>query len=200
MPFTQLVNGVLQLRRGKEIVSDLFSTLGSRRETRITATLGYLIAKAPNAFGPIFLGRQSVIEEVLIEDSEESNRYDVVIRTPRRLVVVEAKSGYEQTLSQIKRYVRKLIRREPDKRVTLYLLDKGSDPLQRDIRDFRQTFSRCKVRSKTWTKVAQEIEKACRSRRLERLVPEATIIGRELVHHLKETQMAESQSKEIYIR
>ena len=193
-------SNTVPLYRGREIVNDLFSALGGLRETRLTAALGYLLARAPSDFGPLFLDRQSKIDEIQIEETEKSNRYDLVIRTPRKLVVVEAKVGYLQAPAQVIRYIRKLRHSNPEKALTLYLLDKGSDPLQTELKDLKRTFPRCTVKQVTWDAVARFVEKGCQSKKLQKDRPEVVMVGKELVAHLRETQMAQSQIKEIYIR
>lgn len=181
-------------------MSNFFSALGDLRETRVTAALGYLVAKAPSSFAPMFLGGRSQIDKVLIEESEKHNRYDLVIRTPRKLVVIEAKVGFLQAPSQMRRYIRKLLRAEPDRKATLFLLDKGSDPLQTEIKDLKRQFPRCSVKQRTWSEIARVVERGCQSKKLQKELPEAVAVGRELVNHLRETQMAQAQTKEIYIR
>jgi len=194
------LKGEIALRRGTEVVSDLFSVLGDLRETRLTAAIAYLISKAPSIFGPLFLDRRTSINEIRIEESKDSRRYDIVIRTPRKLVVVEAKVGYMQAPAQVRRYIRGLIRNEAEKKIVLYLLDRGGERLQTEIDEIRQKFPKCKVTAKTWTEVARTIERGCRSKKLQKAHPEVIVIGHELIKHLKENQMAASQTKEVYIR
>lgn len=198
--FPARLNGGVSLRRGIEDVSDLFSALCELRETRLTAVLGYLIAKAPNTFGPLFLNRRISIKEVRIEESADSRRFDLVIWTPRKLVVVEAKIGYMQAPSQVRRYIRGLIKTERAKQIVLYLLDKGAEKLQTEIKRIQREFPGCKVLPKTWTDVARAIETGCRSKKLQKAHPEVIVIGQELIKHLKENQMVGSQAKEVYIR
>lgn len=194
------LDSTVPLRRGREEVFNLFSALGDLRETRLTAALGFLLAKAPSVFAPLFLDRQSKIDEIQIEETEKSNRYDLVIRTPRNLVVVEAKVGYLQAPVQVIRYIRKLRRSNPERALTLFLLDRGSDPLQTELNDLKRLFPSCTVKQKTWDEVARLIDKGCHSKRLQKEYPEVVAVGKELVKHLRETQMAQSQTKEIYIR
>lgn len=193
------LNGGVQLRRGKELVSDIFSAIGDVRETRLTAALGFLIAKAPHAFGRMFLNGSSIIEEVSIEEPEDHSRYDVVIRTSTKLIIVEAKVGYLQAPFQIRRYVRAL-RKQEGKRTFLYLLDQGSERLQTEIEQIRKEFPKCLVYPKTWAEIGIVIDRECRSKKLQRTAPQVVAIGQELVKHLKENQMAESNGKEVYIR
>lgn len=199
MPNRSLDNEI-PLRRGSEVVSSFFSALGNLRETRLTAALGYLIAKAPSTFSSLFLGQTGKVEEVSIEQSEQSSRYDLVIRTPKKLVVVEAKIGYLQAPAQVKRYIQKLMKMEPNKKVTLFLLDKGSAPLQGEINDLKRQFPMCLVKQKTWSEIERVVERGCKSKRLQREFPEVMAIGAELVNHLREKQMAQTQIKEVYIR
>lgn len=193
------LNGTIHLRRGKDVVSDIFSAFGDLRETRLTAALGYLIAKAPHVFGPLFLERPSYIEEVFIEQPEDRSRYDLVISTAKKLVIVEAKVGYLQAPSQVRRYVRAL-KKQTGKETSLYLLDRGSEGLQTEIAQIRREFPNCQVRSRKWVDVADSIEKNCQSKLFEKAFPEVVSIGRELVRHLRENQMAQSMFKEVYVR
>lgn len=190
----------ISLVRGRTRANNLFSALGSLKETRLTAALGFLIARAPSAFAALFLDRQSTINEIHIEEAEESNRYDLLIRTSRKLVVVEAKVGYLQAPAQVIQYIRNLRRSNPDRDMTLYLLDRGSDPLQTELKYLKRQFPRCRVRQKTWDEVARVIEKGCQLKKIQKDHPEAVMVGRELVHHLREEHMAQSLSKEVYIR
>jgi hypothetical protein len=84
--------------------------------------------------------------------------------------------------------------------VTLFLLDKGSDLLQTEIKDLKRQFPRCSVKQRTWSEIARVVERGCQSKKLQKGLPEAVAVGRELVNHLRETQMAGDQTKEIYIR
>ena len=199
MRLSNYLDGGVQLRRGKELVTDIFSAIGDLRETRLTAALGFLIAKAPHAFGRLFLDKASYVEEVRIEEPEDRSRYDVVIRTSTKLVIVEAKVGYLQAPSQIRRYVRAL-RKQEGKKTYLYLLDQGSERLQTEIDQIRKEFPNCFVYPKTWSEIGAVIQRECRSRKLQKMAPQVVAIAQELVKHLKENQMAESNGKEIYIR
>lgn len=196
----RFLDNAVPLRRGREEISNFFSALGDLRETRLTAALGYLIAKAPSTFASIFLGRGVRVDEVQIEEREKQNRYDLVVRTPRKLVVVEAKVGYLQAPDQVRRYIRKLVRSEPNRKAILFLLDKGSEPLQTELKDYKLEFPRCSVKQKTWSEIARVVDKACHAKKLQKELPEVAAIGTELVNYLRETHMVQAQIKEIYIR
>lgn len=193
-------NGAIPLFRGREITSNLFSALGELRETRLTAVLGYLISEAPHIFAPLFLNRGARIQEVKIEASEDSSRYDLVLQTQNQLLVVEAKVGYIQSPSQVRRYIRRLARNGTDKKVLLYLLDKGGERLQTEIQQIKKDFSGCDVRPKTWAEVSRFIDRVCQSKRFQHEHPKVAILAKELTEYLKENQMAPSKVKEIYIR
>jgi len=193
-------DGAVPLWRGSESISNFFSALGDLRETRLTAALAYLIANCPSVFAPLFINRPSSIERVQIEESADSRRYDIVIRSPNKIVVIEAKVGYEQSPSQVARYIRGLIKDESQKEITLCLLDRGGDNLQTEVREIRQKFPKCKVVFKTWSEVAKVIEKACLSKRLWNGYAGVINIAREIGDFLKENRMAATQAKEVYIR
>lgn len=93
------------LYRGGAIVSSLLGAFSSSlRETRITAMLGYLISKAPEAFLKLFGARGAQVLSVSLEHRHELDRSDILMDTTAGVVVIEAKVGAEDTRRQVLKY------------------------------------------------------------------------------------------------
>jgi hypothetical protein len=94
----------IDLLRSGSVVSSFAGAFGSAlRETRLTATLGYLIAIEPKRFCDIFEFRGSPLS-VSLEMREESDRSDIVVETSLGRGVIEAKVTTADPLSQALKY------------------------------------------------------------------------------------------------
>lgn len=92
------------LYRGGRVVSSLASAQGrGLRETRLTASLGYLIALCPCEFLKIF-GFPGKARAVTVEHGEYDGRSDIRIETDRGVGIVEAKVTAGDPSLQAKRY------------------------------------------------------------------------------------------------
>lgn len=190
----------LRLTRSDRDVTSFLSALGGLRETRLTATLGYLIARFPEEFGPLLGHRPSPTDQVSVEETETGDRYDVLIRRTGELRIIEGKIGPGQRTDQLLRYVRRVratTRRRPD----LTIVDDGSEFRQSRLRAFEPI--RRLVRSikwVTWSDVARTCLALAARRRLERADPTGVVIARELASHLQEHNMSHEPQPEIYLR
>lgn len=116
----------IRLQRGGTTVGSFLSALGCVRETRLTATLGFLISRFPQEFLPLLKMTQRGDLEVCVEETTEGDRYDILLRRGEAPVVLEGKTGLTQRLDQLKRYARSL-RREYGRRPGLVVVDSGSE-------------------------------------------------------------------------
>jgi hypothetical protein len=96
------------LFRSGSVVSSLLGAFGGTlKETRLTSLLGFLISCEPKEFGH-FLGINSSILEVMLEtfhpSSKEPGRSDIILKTKKGNVVIEAKVGHHNPLKQSKKY------------------------------------------------------------------------------------------------
>jgi hypothetical protein len=90
----------IELMRGGDVVSTLTGAFGqSLRETRVTATLGYLIALNPEPFSTLF-GFRGLPQRVWLERRHEEGRSDIFIETSLGTGVVEAKVDATDPLAQ----------------------------------------------------------------------------------------------------
>jgi hypothetical protein len=96
------------LFRSGSVVSSLLGAFGSSlRETRLTSLLGFLISCVPEEFGNFF-GVDNTVLEVMLEthhsSSKEPGRSDIILKTKRGNIVIEAKVGYHNPLRQSQKY------------------------------------------------------------------------------------------------
>lgn len=94
----------ITLMRGGALVSSLIGAFGGAlRETRLTASLGYLIAIEPARFCEFFgiRGRPLSVE---LETRHGLDRSDILVRTTAGVAVIEAKVGAHDPFDQALRY------------------------------------------------------------------------------------------------
>ena len=101
----------LRLTRASEEVDSFLSVLGSLRETRLTAVLGFLMARFPVEFGNLLGYHASSLDEVCVEETDEGDRYDVLIRRSGETHIIEGKIGPTQRIDQLMRYIRSVRQR-----------------------------------------------------------------------------------------
>jgi len=89
----------------QDIVSFL-SVLGSLKETRLTAVLGFLIARFPAEFGSSLKISSTPSNEISVEETDTGDRYDVLIRCSGETHIIEGKIGPNQNVDQLLRYMR----------------------------------------------------------------------------------------------
>lgn len=83
----------IPLLRGREVVTSLLGSFGhGLRETRLTASLGYLVAKEPDSFRRL-LKLRGAIRSVTVEHNHDDKRADVRVETTQGVTVVEAKTS-----------------------------------------------------------------------------------------------------------
>lgn len=94
----------IDLLRGGQIVSSLTGAFGhSLKETRLTAVLGYLIARNPKRFLELF-GFRGVPQRVSLETHHRDGRSDIFIETTSGTGIIEAKVNAIDPLIQSNRY------------------------------------------------------------------------------------------------
>jgi hypothetical protein len=96
------------LFRSGSIVSSLLGAFGrSLKETRLTSLLGFLISSDPIAFSN-FWNIDIPILQVSLESyhitSKEAGRSDIILKTKRGNIVIEAKVGHHNPLRQSQKY------------------------------------------------------------------------------------------------
>lgn len=186
--------------RGQTEVRSFLSALGFARETRLTAVLGYLISQAPDQFTAALVGRRLRVTRVRIEPTEEDRRYDVVLESPSRGVVIEAKLGFQQRGAQVRRYLRRLesLTGTP---ADLVLLDQGSAPLDADLRELRGRVPRgCRLIFRQWGQIARLCRLLAQRRSFQQTHPLAAALARDLAAHLQEEHMDLTPGREVYVR
>ncbi|HXI84173.1 MAG TPA: PD-(D/E)XK nuclease family protein [Verrucomicrobiae bacterium] len=189
----------LPLKRSGETVTAFLSSLGSLRETRLTATLGFLVSRFPDEFLPVIADAKARLTSVLVEETEEGNRYDLLLQDDRRPIIIEAKLGLRQNPNQLLRYVKKV--RKTYGRPRLVIVDVGSAKVQTWGEDY------AKIKSLvdgphfvTWTQIAgvcRRIVSLKKSFARDRI---AASVAEDLEIHLEENGMSTSERPEIYLR
>ncbi|HOW26924.1 MAG TPA: PD-(D/E)XK nuclease family protein [Elusimicrobiota bacterium] len=192
----------MKLFRADKRIYSIFSAFGNIKETNITAAIGYLISTFPNAFRDTFLGKRENIEEVHIEQvTENGERFDIVLMTNMRTIVIEAKLGLKQDEKQIKKYVRRLEKEEHRKGLTVYLLDHGSRHASQWIKEFRNALpGRIKVEHVIWDDIYNQLCRIMKYKRNKNDNNRAYCITEELCSYMEENDMIQQSRKEIYVR
>lgn len=104
---TQTLSDSIELLRGGSLVSSFLGSFGSSlKETRVTATLGYLIALRPQRFCNFFGVNEKPQSVILENDHSKKGRSDILIKTiTGKWAVIEAKISAEDPYEQSKKYV-----------------------------------------------------------------------------------------------
>ena len=190
----------LRLTRANQDVGSVLSVLGSLRETRLTAVLGFLVSRFPEEFGPLMGFRALPADEISVEETDAGERYDVLIRQSGETHIIEGKIGPTQRVDQLLRYVRS-VRRARGRRPALTVVDDGSEFSQSRQRAFQPV--RREVRSLRfvkWSQVAEVCLRITGKRRLFKTDSTGAVIAREMATHLKENNMTTEAQPEIYLR
>jgi hypothetical protein len=165
----------IDLMRGGDVVSTLTGAFGqSLRETRVTAILGYLIARNPKPFLSLF-GFAGMPQRVSLELRHDRGRSDILVETSLGTGVIEAKVDATDPLKQSYRY--------PARWVALLT---HRVPPQRNGRE----------RYVSWHELAKLLEAMTRSGS-----PEFRVLGRDLLGYMQVHRMTRNRnSVEIYAR
>ena len=190
----------LRLSRSSQDVGSFLSALGSLRETRLTATLGFLIARFPAAFGPLLGLAITPADEISIEETDSGDRYDVLIRNSGQQHIIEGKLGPSQRIDQLLRYIKNRSsggRPKP----ALTVVDDGSEFAQSRQEAFNKVLRSVRsLRFVTWNEVATVCHAITRKKKNFTADPLGTIVAQDLANHLKENYMTTEPQSEIYLR
>jgi hypothetical protein len=190
----------LRLTRASQDVQSFLSVLGGLRETRLTAVLGFLVAQFPTEFGVLLGFRHASTDEILVEDTDEGDRYDVLIRQSGETHIIEGKVGPTQSVTQLLRYIQSL-RRRHGRKPSLTVVDDGSEFRHSQDRAFDAVKRRVKaLKFVTWTQVAAVCRDIVRKKRNHATHPTGVVIAQEFAIHLKENHMTKDTHPEIYLR
>lgn len=191
---------MLRLTRANQDVGSFLSVLGSLRETRLTAVLGFLVSRFPSEFGLALGFRPSPADEIAVEETEEGDRYDVLIQQSGETHIIEGKIGPTQRLDQLLRYVRS-VRRTRGRLPALTVVDDGSEFRQSRQRAFQQVEREVKsMRFVTWSQVAETCRNIAAKHRNFKYDRTGAVIAHELFTHLQENNMTTEAQPEIYLR
>ena len=190
----------LRLTRANQDVGSFLSVLGSLRETRLTAVLGYLVSRFPAEFGPLLGFVPAPADEICVEETDAGDRYDVLVRRSGAAHIIEGKIGPTQNVDQLLRYIRSR-RRNARQKPSLTVVDDGSEFLQSQQRAFQNVRRQVRrLNFVTWASVANICRDIARKRRNVTTDPTATVIAEQLTAHLKENNMTTEPQPEIYLR
>lgn len=190
----------LRLTRANEDVNSFLSVLGGLRETRLTAILGFLVTRFPDHFGELLGFKPSPLDQVSVEETDEGDRYDVLVRHRGGLHLIEGKLGATQRLDQLLRYIQNK-RRKHRTKPSLTVVDDGSEFSQSRQRAYdpirKQVSSLRFVRWADVANVCQNILRRKRSFLQDRL---GAVIAQEFLLHLQDHHMTHERHPEIYLR
>jgi hypothetical protein len=190
----------LRLTRASEDVGSFLSALGSLRETRLTAALGFLVARFPADFGPLLGLKITPADEISIEETDGGDRYDVLIKNSGEEHIIEGKVGLSQRSDQLLRYIKN--RRKPGRpKPALTVVDEGSEFSQSRHQAFQKVRQNVRsLRFVTWNDVATACHALTRKKKNLVRDPLGTIVAQDLANHLKENHMTTEPHPEIYLR
>ena len=185
--------------RGSNVpITNLLSALGDIKETRLTATLAYLIADDPEQFKELLdIEKRDKILNVQVEYQSEGNRYDIRVNTKDKIVVVEAKLGFKQNKRQVKSYLRQL--KKERRRISLILLDTGSFYSS----SFKSNMPKnllSKITYKEWNDVYSVLKRIRKSRKKSKEHPSTWFLSGEMMNYLEVGGMVSEERKEVYSR
>ena len=190
----------LRLVRASQEVGGFLSALGSLRETRLTATLGFLVSRFPAEFAALLGFKFGASDEISIEETDGGDRYDVLIRSSGEEHIIEGKLGTSQRVDQLNRYIASR-RRAGCPKPALTMVDDGSEFSQsRQLAFHKLRKSVRSLRFVTWSEVAQVCQRLARKKRNLASDPLGALVAQDLANHLKENQMTTEPRPEIYLR
>lgn len=190
----------LRLTRANQDVQSFLSVLGGLRETRLTAVLGFLVARFPVEFGEVLGFQPSPLDQVSVEETDEGDRYDVLVRHRGGLHLIEGKLGATQRLDQLLRYIRSK-RRKHRAKPSLTVVDDGSESSQSRQRAFDPIRKQvCRLRFVTWADVAKVCQSILRRKRCFLQDRVGAVIAQEFLLHLQDHHMTQERNDEIYLR
>ncbi|MCX5748692.1 MAG: hypothetical protein NTZ10_00385 [Candidatus Saganbacteria bacterium] len=190
----------IELTRGSENINNFFSAVSELKETNLTAYIAYFIKMFPDRIGNIFLEKREHIIKIRIEHfAQKSDRYDIVMETDRRNIIIEAKLDFKQRKRQIARYIKNIVKSK--KRTTLYLLDYGSYKSTSWIRDIKEGLpKRVEIKYVTWSDIHKEFVKLLRFKSSKAIDESAYYIAKEFKNYMEVNNMSSKKRKEVYVR
>jgi hypothetical protein len=190
----------IPLHRLGRPVQSFLSVLGQVRETRLTATLAFLMSRFPEEFLPLIWGRRFADVSISVEETAEGDRYDVLVKGGRFPVILEGKTGFCQNSAQLLRYVHN-VRRLYGRRPELVVVDTGSGRAQ-GLSDESDSVRKqvAGIRRITWTQIAAVCRGIVRRRGSFKRDRVAAAVAEDLLTHLEENQMTTEERPEIYLR
>jgi hypothetical protein len=190
----------LRLTRSAQDVGSFLSALGSLRETRLTASLGFLVARFPMDFGPLLGLKITPADEIRIEETDGGDRYDVLIRNSGQEHIIEGKLGPSQRIDQLLRYIKNR-RRIGHPKPALTVVDDGSKFSQSRQQAFQRVRKSVRsLRFVTWSEVAKVCHAITHKKKNLISDPLGTVVAQDLATHLKENNMTTEPHPEIYLR
>ena len=190
----------LPLNRSGKPVQSFLSALGRVRETRLTATLAYLISRFPDEFLPLVCHSPSSDYQVSVEETDEGDRYDVLVKGGKFPIILEGKTGLRQSPQQLLRYVQ-TVRAKYGRRPGLVIVDVGSQKSQ----GFSEEISAIKthvtsIHFRTWKDVANVCKNITHHKKPFLQDRVAAAVAEDLLTHLEENHMFTTERPEIYLR
>ncbi|MCL5125530.1 MAG: hypothetical protein M1511_13740 [Deltaproteobacteria bacterium] len=180
-------------------LTNYLSSFGRFKEVRLTTTLAYLMSQFPSQFKELFkIKKRDKILEVRIEYSSDGDRYDLLVLTRKKMLIIEAKIGPQQDIFQLKRYLKSFRKR---KKVSLILLDTGSFIGSSEINLLKKKISsKIEINYVEWKGVHVILARIEKSKKIKNNDPVSYVIAGELKKYMEGESMSSDEIKEVYCR
>jgi hypothetical protein len=140
------------------------------------------------------------LDSILVEETDEGDRYDLIVRGGNAPVIVEGKIGHEQDPIQLRRYARS-VGETYGRRPELTVIDEGCAGAQSATPEFEKLRREvANIRYRTWTQVAKVCERIIRRKKAFDQDRIAAALAEDFLEHLKENQMTNEPQPEVYLR
>lgn len=188
----------LRLTRANEEVGSFLSVLGSLRETRLTAVLGYLVSRFPVEFGSVLGFRPSRRMRFRSKKPMQATATTFSSTSPATPTSSRAKSAPSRTPTSCCATSAAAGQHESPPSQWWMTVASSRQSQQRDFQEVRRRVKHLKF--VTWAQVAAVCQQIARLRRNVKTNPTGTVIAHELANYLKENNMTTEPQPEIYLR
>lgn len=167
--------------RSNKSSNDLLSCFGSKvKETRLTSYLGYLLSLDILTLNEYFGIRG--IKEIIIEKKLETQRCDIIVKTLKKNIIIEAKISNTSTEEQLKKQHQEFKKRYEGK-IDLISLTRNTIPVNSKV-----------IHSKSWGELYSLLKRGKYSNNKQKILCE------EFMSHLENSGIVTKNEKQVYAR
>ncbi|MDZ7821578.1 MAG: hypothetical protein U5N26_07060 [Candidatus Marinimicrobia bacterium] len=161
--------------------NDLLSCFGSKaKETRLTSFLAYLISLDIKEINEYF--NIDSIQNIIIEKKLETQRCDIIVKSIRKLIIIEAKINNKNTQDQIERQYQEFKKQYRGK-IDLISLTKNTISIESKV-----------ISSKSWKGLYNQLKNAKYKNNKQKILSE------EFMNHLENSGIVTKREKQVYAR